>query len=580
MQHIKDTKNVSALKEVAYNDIVLTDSLAKVIDKFEIDKHLSSFNILKDKGFSIGSLLKVSVMLPFLGTNNVYALLKHGITGLVKAKKDAFYAALNNEWIDWRKVHYMVAKRFKYLVSKDVASGGKRVTAIIFDDTLLEKTGKGTEKISVMHDHVTNRFVLGFKLLLCGFWDGVSFIPLDFTLHREKGSRQEEITNQYQRATKALGTTKELLNKAHQQLGKYQKKHSVAELKMSIKPNILNNILLKQTIGMLQNAKAEIQTIEIQLVNNTMAQADAKLKLKRMYTHGRLFGLTKSERKAQYKKSISAKSCGYARRKEADRSKGEQLLVMLKRAVKNNFIPQYVLTDSWFFCESMLIGIKSIRNGCIDLISMVKINNQVFEYGKDRKEIGVKQLLNNCITGKSSYCKKFHASYYKRNCNYKGTALNLFFVKMGRSSNWHLLATTDLNLNFVDLMETYQIRWSVEICFHDCKSYLNLGKCKASNFDAQIADATINMIRYVMLSYCNRINYQTTFGGLFTELSAERMRNNLLYKLLDIFWILVKECSFSAGFDMIIIQRDIMQNPEMANRIEKLMTGTVFNNAA
>jgi len=253
---------------------------------------------------------------------------------------------------------------------------------------------------------------------------------------------------------------------------------------------------------------------------------------------------------------------------------------MLKRAVKNNFIPQYVLTDSWFFCESLIVGIKSIRNGCIDLISMVKINNQVFKVGKDQREIGVKFLLKSCLTNKPSNCKKFHASYYKRSCNYKGTALNLFFVKMGRSSNWHLLATTDLKLNFVNLMETYQIRWSIEVFFHETKSYLNLGKCQASNFDAQIADTTITMIQYTMLSYCKRINYQTSFGDLFKELSAERMRNNLLSKLLDIFWALVRECSFSAGFDMIIIQRDIMQNPEMTNRIEKLMSGKVFNNAA
>ena len=299
-----------------------------------------------------------------------------------------------------------------------------------------------------------------------------------------------------------------------------------------------------------------------------------------MYSHGRLFGLTKTERKAQYKKSISAKSCGYSRRKEVDRSKGEQLIAMLKRAVKNNFIPKYVLTDSWFFCESLIIGIKSIKKGTIDLISMVKINNQVFKIGKDQREIGVKILLNNCLSSKPSNCKKFHASYYKRSCDYKGTALNLFFVKMGKSSNWHLLATTDLKLNFIELMETYQIRWSIEVCFHETKGYLNLGKCAASNFDAQIADTTITMIQYIMLSYCKRIHYQTSFGDLFKELSAERMKHNLLSELLDIFWVLVKECSFSAGFDMIIIQRDIMQNPEMANRIEKLMNNKVFNNAA
>jgi hypothetical protein len=580
MQHIKGTEKIGVLKEVAHTDVILSDSLAKVVDKFELEKHLASFNLLKNRGFTIGSLLKVSIIMPFAGAANVYALLKHGITDMVIARKDAYYTAKNNEHIDWRRLLYMTAKRFKHLVNKDTMPGEKRVTAIIFDDTLLEKSGKGIEKISLTFDHVTKRFVLGYKLLLCGFWDGVSFLPLDFTLHREKGSRQHEITSQYHRATKTLGTTKALLKKSQQQLDLCHKKLLASELRIASKPNLLKNSLHKQTQLMYQKVESEVQAIENQLIIDTKAQIVAKQKLKQMYSHGPLFGLTKTERKAQFKKSISAKCCGYTRRKEADRSKGEQLIVMLKRAVKNNFIPQYVLTDSWFFCESLIVGVKSIRNGCINLISMVKINNQVFKVDKGQKEIGVKLLLKSCLTSKASNCKKIHASYYKRSCDYKGTAVNLFFVKMGRSSNWHLLATTDLKLNFVELMETYQIRWSIEVFFHETKSYLNLGKCQASNFDAQIADTTITMIQYAMLSYCKRINYQTSFGDLFKELSAERMRHNLLSKLLDIFWILVRECSFSAGFDMIVIQRDIMQNPEMASRIEKLMTGKVFNNAA
>ena len=129
-----------------------------------------------------------------------------------------------------------------------------------------------------------------------------------------------------------------------------------------------------------------------------------------MYSHGCLFGLNKKERQEQFKKAISAKSSGYTRRKDADRSKGEQLLTMLKRADKNNFIPQYVLTDSWFFCESMLIGIKAIKKGSIDLISMVKINNQLFEQNTDKKAIGVKIMLKHCLTSKPSVCKKLHAS--------------------------------------------------------------------------------------------------------------------------------------------------------------------------
>lgn len=580
MQHIKGTEKIGVLKEVAQTSEILTDSLAKVVDKFDLEKYFSVFNSLKNKGFTISSLFKVFIIMPFIGSANVYALLKHGVMNMDKAKKDAYYTAKNNEHIDWRGILYKTCKKFKHLVNKDITSIDKRVTAIIFDDTLLEKTGKGIEKISLTFDHVTKRFVFGYKLLVCGFWDGVSLIPLDFTMHRERGTNQEEIINQYHKTTKTLGRTRVLLKKSREQLHQKQVKSLEAEQKYVNTFSINNQRSVKQFRTSCQVSQMEVDSIEQQLIIDTREQEEAKLKLKRMYSHGTIFGLNKKERVEQYKKVISAKSYGYARRKEADRTKGEQLIVMLKRAIKNDFIPQFVLTDSWFFCESMIVGIKTIRKGCINLISMVKIGRQVFEQGKDKNAIGVKIMLNHCLTGKPVECKKLHAHYYKRSCYYKGIPLNLFFIKMGRSSNWHLLATTDLKLNFIEVMETYQIRWSIEVFFHEAKGYLNLGKCQSSNFDAQIADTTISMIQHIMLSYCKRIHYPISFGDLFKGLSAERTKHNLLFKLLDIFWELVKECSFSEGFDMIIIQRDIMQNPEMTKRIEKLMTCEVFNNAA
>jgi len=63
---------------------------------------------------------------------------------------------------------------------------------LILDDSLLEKTGKSIEKISRVWDHVKHRSVLGYKLNLLGYWDGFSFIPVDFTLHREKGKNKKK----------------------------------------------------------------------------------------------------------------------------------------------------------------------------------------------------------------------------------------------------------------------------------------------------------------------------------------------------------------------------------------------------
>ncbi len=57
-----------------------------------------------------------------------------------------------------------------------------------------------------------NVHILGYKLLVCGFWDGVSFIPLDFSLYKEKSGKE-------------LKKTKERLTKKSKQylhLGKCQ----------------------------------------------------------------------------------------------------------------------------------------------------------------------------------------------------------------------------------------------------------------------------------------------------------------------------------------------------------------------
>jgi hypothetical protein len=76
---------------------------------------------------------------------------------------------------------------------------------MVFDDTVIEKTGRFIEKASRVWNHVTQRYSLGFKLLLMGYWDGTSFIPLDFSFHRERGKNKE----------KPFGLKKKELKKQH-----------------------------------------------------------------------------------------------------------------------------------------------------------------------------------------------------------------------------------------------------------------------------------------------------------------------------------------------------------------------------
>jgi len=226
----------------------------------------------------------------------------------------------------------------------------------------------------------------------------------------------------------------------------------------------------------------------------------ATRKLKQFYLKGKIFGLTRKERKEQFKKDVAGGSFGQIRRREADKSKIDMMLEMLSRSVKHGFIPDYVLIDSWFFCFEVLEKLSILKDGAIKLVSMVKINNQKFFNCKTNKELPVKTILAR-YEREAKTCKKHKAKYIKVICKYKGIRVNLFYVKIGSSGNWHLLLTTNLDLSFIKLMEVYQIRWSIEVFFKECKQYLNLGKCKSSCFDAQIADTTIIMLQHIMLSY-------------------------------------------------------------------------------
>ncbi len=65
---------------------------------------------------------------------------------------------------------------------------------------------------------------------------------------------------------------------------------------------------------------------------------------------------------------------------------------------------------------------------------------------------------------------------------YNETPVVLYFVKKGKKGNWKTLLNTDLSSNFNKTMEIYQIRWSIEVFFKECKQSLRLGKSQSTDF--------------------------------------------------------------------------------------------------
>lgn len=183
----EDIKKIDELKTNFTQSWFEVDYLLKTIDIFKFSNLLKSFSHFKKQGYGFKYVLSILLILPFVGISNV-SLMKNKD---FKAKKDVFYRLKNNSLIDWRSILWLFVMKFINIV-KAKASNNDKVKCLIIDDSFLQKTGKCIEKISKVWDHVSKRSLLGFKLNVLGYWDGFSFIPVDFSLHREFGKNKSK----------------------------------------------------------------------------------------------------------------------------------------------------------------------------------------------------------------------------------------------------------------------------------------------------------------------------------------------------------------------------------------------------
>ena len=124
----------------------------------------SEFSHFKSKGYSFQSVLSLLLWMTTQAGKTVNSSLPALIDNGVVMGKDVFFRLKNNEKINWRRLLWHIATKFISQTQNEIEQG--TIRCLIFDDTLLEKSGRRIEKIGKVHDHVSNSFKLGFKLLV------------------------------------------------------------------------------------------------------------------------------------------------------------------------------------------------------------------------------------------------------------------------------------------------------------------------------------------------------------------------------------------------------------------------------
>lgn len=70
--------------------------------------------------------------------------------------------------------------------------------------------------------------------------------------------------------------------------------------------------------------------------------------------------------------------------------------------------------------------------------------------------------------------------------------------------------------------------------YRESKQYLGLGKCQSTDFDAQIADCTLALATYTMLTLYKRFGDYETMGALFRQMQGDLMALTLWQRILPV----------------------------------------------
>lgn len=195
--------------------------ISKKIDSFfknfSIYKYLYTANIKKIKGYNVKDVIIKIAELPFKHKNFYQGIVEEKN---IEFNKNVAYDFLNNCNYNWRKfllnIVVIIINTFFKTLTKET-----REDVIIIDDTSHPRNcSKKVELLAKLHDHVTGKFLKGFRILSLCWSDGNSLLPIDFSLlsSNKAENRYQEINDKidkrscgYQRRKEAISKSTDLI---------------------------------------------------------------------------------------------------------------------------------------------------------------------------------------------------------------------------------------------------------------------------------------------------------------------------------------------------------------------------------
>ena len=147
-------------------------------NRFQIGTLLHHCGVRKRHGHGVRSLTQAIFTLPFVGKNFFRGIV---INKDLAFGKDAAYQLLKGTTYNWRRLLLRLGQRLHRFFNR--LTDENRETVLIIDDSSYDRSrSKLVELLCRVYDHSTRRYLKGFRMLTMCWSDGVSCLPLDFSL--------------------------------------------------------------------------------------------------------------------------------------------------------------------------------------------------------------------------------------------------------------------------------------------------------------------------------------------------------------------------------------------------------------
>ena len=159
-------------------DIQILGKIDDFFNQFNIATFLHRCGIKKRHGHSVRSLIMAIFTLPFLEKNFFRGIVTNDN---VSFGKDAAYEVLKGSTSNWRRLLLTIGMKLYHFFNR--LTDDDRESVLIVDDSPYDRSrSKSVELLSRVWDHSNGRLIKGFRMLTLCWSDGVSCLPLDFSL--------------------------------------------------------------------------------------------------------------------------------------------------------------------------------------------------------------------------------------------------------------------------------------------------------------------------------------------------------------------------------------------------------------